>query len=480
MSKYELTILSPVHISSGEEFELNYNLLEKDGFVYIYDEYRLVDFFIANDILIPSNLNSLKKLIEDKSDEIISSGLHLRKIESSFSTISKPLLENITTAQNPIITGSSIKGSLRTAILDCMTNNPDNCKALIQNCKDKRFDENRFKKRFDDDLANIFKYLKVTDSLFSFETKVYKTINVKKDKSHQGNREIKVENIANYVEAIRPNQIFQIEITDTHEDRIFQDLGKYCNQFYIPFFGDDEKQFFSKSGYLRDKVKKLSNTVFLINVGRFSGAERKSLNNLRDIKASRADDKSTTSARTFALEKNTSDNVYFEHALLPFGWILCEKVEKNNQELQDSKKKELALKKREGYEAIDKLNQIKNKKLAEAKTLRLKKQKLQEEEKKREEEEKAQKEARLNAMSPLEREIAELYEIHPNPNDTIDVVLYAAIRDGKFDNSKCEALRILKEKMLGLKKWVETSKKPQKDKKYKRTMEIIELLKGCD
>ncbi len=83
-------------------------------------------------------------------------------------------------------------------------------------------------------------------------------------------------------------------------------------------------------------------------------------------------------------------------------------------------------------------------------------------------------------MSPLEREIAELYEIHPNPNDTIDVVLYAAIRDGKFDNSKCEALRILKEKMLGLKKWVETSKKPQKDKKYKRTMEIIELLKGCD
>ena len=95
------------------------------------------------------------------------------------------------------------------------------------------------------------------------------------------------------------------------------------------------------------------------------------------------------------------------------------------------------------------------------------------------EKQEAEKEAELATMSPLEREIAELYENNPNPNDTIDIILYAAIKDGKFDSSKCEALHILKEKMIELKKWVESSKKPQKDKKYRRTMEIIALLKGC-
>lgn len=208
MPKYRLTTLSPVHISSGKEYELNYNLLEKDGLVYLYDEFRLVEFFIAHDITVPSNINELKKLVSTKSDDIIASGLHRRRIESNFSKPTKPLLENITTAENPIVTGSSIKGSLRTAILDCMANDQENCKNIIKNFKDKNFDKQRFNKRFDNDLATIFKYLKVTDSLLPLETKVYKTINMKKNRDHQSSRGKKVEEISNYVEAIKPNQSF--------------------------------------------------------------------------------------------------------------------------------------------------------------------------------------------------------------------------------------------------------------------------------
>jgi hypothetical protein len=83
-------------------------------------------------------------------------------------------------------------------------------------------------------------------------------------------------------------------------------------------------------------------------------------------------------------------------------------------------------------------------------------------------------------MSPLERTIAELIEKHPNPKDTADVIILAAIKSGALDEYRCEALQILKAKMIELKKWVEQSKKPAKDKKYKRTLEVMEMIGACD
>ena len=37
MARYKITTLSPLHIGSGEEYELNFNLLYKDGFIGIVD-----------------------------------------------------------------------------------------------------------------------------------------------------------------------------------------------------------------------------------------------------------------------------------------------------------------------------------------------------------------------------------------------------------------------------------------------------------
>ena len=399
MSKYRLTTLSPIHISSGNEFELNFNLLEKDNFVYIYDEFSIVDFFIAHGILVPLNLDRLKQEIKKHSKEIVASNLHIRKIETYFYSFTKPLLENVTTAYNPIITGSSIKGSLRTAILDCMTN-LNSCENLKNGFKERTFDEKRFQKRFDNDLANLFKYLKVTDSYSLLETQIYKTINVKKEKLHQKNREPKTEKISNYVEAIKPNQSFIIEIKDTHEDKNFQNIGIVCNQFYIPFLGRDEKIYFSQSGYLKDKITKLklSNNIFLINVGRFSGAEQKSLNNLREIKGVKEEDKSKTTARTFALEKNIRDKELFENKLLPFGWILCEKIDKEIKiEITKNHQKD------DRFRAIDAIHRLQESKIEEQRE----KEELKKEAQKREAETKAKKEAeekaKLASMTPVQR-----------------------------------------------------------------------------
>lgn len=333
MARYKITTLSPIHISSGEEYENNFNMLSSNGFVYIYDEFKIAQFFIDKNIEIPTNLDTLKQRIEKFKDEIIASNVHIRKIESEFKQIDKPLLENISTAGKPIITGSSLKGSLRTAILDSITNNTDEWSNIVQNFRNHNFDEKRFKAKFDNDFANIFKYLKVSDSLNDLNTRIYKTINMKKDKDHQGSRERKVKSLVNLVECIKPNQTFEIEITDSsslinYENEIFSNLGNDCNKFYIPWYKDELKNYFkaptkaSKTTF--EKLEKLNNDCFIVNIGRFGGAERKSINNLRDIKNSKADDKSTTSARTYALEKTANDEVYYRKELSPFGWLLCE------------------------------------------------------------------------------------------------------------------------------------------------------------
>ncbi len=342
MSKYRVSTLSPIHISSGNEYENNFNMLYKNGFVYIYDEFKIVEFFINKNIEIPTNLDTLKKNIKRFKDEIISSNLHIRKIENSFSDINKPLLEQMSSSSNPIIAGSSLKGSFRTAIIECLNSQDySKCNAIYSKLKNKKFSLDRFQNRgrnienFDKDFANIFKHLSISDSFEKLETKIYKTINVKKAKEHQEYREEKVKKLTNLVECIKPNQTFEIFISDKSfqqfGDNIFSNLGSICNIFYLPWYNDEIKNYFNAKRISRinmEKIRKgIHNKRFFVNIGRFSGAERKSINNLRYIKNSKADDKNITSARTYALEKETEDNVFFEKALLPFGWLLFEKIE---------------------------------------------------------------------------------------------------------------------------------------------------------
>lgn len=331
MPRYQITTLSPIHISSGKLYENNFNLLYNKGYIYIYDEFKIAQFFIDKNIEIPLVFDALKENIKRFKKEIIASNLHIRKIESEFSKIDKNLLENISTSSEPIIPGSSIKGSLRTAILDSMANETAQWDSAISNFKNKNFDARRFEKKIDVDLANFFKDLKVSDSLNQLKTKVYKTINIKKKKEYQKYRKEKVMSLINLVECIKPNQKFDITIDDRSEKRYFNKIGSICNKFYIPWYRDELKNYFKaptkadKNTF--EKLKRLNNHCFLINVGRFSGAERKSLNNLRYIKNSKVESKSESSTRTYALEKEPKDEIFYEKELLPFGWLLCELIE---------------------------------------------------------------------------------------------------------------------------------------------------------
>ena len=314
MAKYKITTLSPLHIGSGEEYELNFNLLYKDGFIYIYDEFKLVEFFILKNIEIPTKIEALKENILRFKDEIIASNLHKRKIFSSFTQISKPVLEQVSTQNNPIITGSSIKGAIKTAYIYRM----------VQNDKFKKEQDTLHK--LDDYIAKtktIFRNLKISDSFTPLSTQIFKSINIKKEKSHQSKRGEKVNQIANFTESIKVGE--STEITINISDKYFDDLKTVCNEYYqLAFNKEFDNYFLNKLKFPKINLKP---NQFLLNIGRFSGAELKSIEEIRRLSRTGADVDWETSARTYALEKNIQDNTYFENSLLPFGWLLCELVD---------------------------------------------------------------------------------------------------------------------------------------------------------
>ena len=342
MAKYKITTLSPLHIGSGEEYELNFNLLYKDGFIYIYDEFKLVEFFILKNIEIPTKIEALKENILRFKDEIISSNLHKRKIFSSFTQISKPVLEQVSTQNNPIITGSSIKGAIKTAYIYRMVQNNEFKKEQddLQRIDEKIDDEKDFKiknklinekkdliKRIDGKITNItktiFRNLKISDSFTPLSTQIFKSINIKKEKSHQSKRGEKVNQIANFTESIKIGE--STEITIDISDKYFDGIKTVCNEYYqLAFNKEFDNYFLNKTKFPKINLKP---NQFLLNVGRFGGAELKSIEEIRSLPRTGADVEWETSARTYALEKDIQDKIYFENALLPFGWLLCELVD---------------------------------------------------------------------------------------------------------------------------------------------------------
>lgn len=342
MAKYKITTLSPLHIGSGEEYELNFNLLCKDGFIYIYDEFKLVEFFISRNIEIPTKIDALKENISRFKDEIIASNLHKRKIFSSFSQISKPVLEQVSTQNNPIITGSSIKGAIKTAYIYRMVQNnefkkeQDTLQKLDDNIENERDfnrkkDLEKQKKRLIAELdksiiaktKTVFRNLKISDSFTPLATQVFKSINIKKEKFHQSKRGEKVNQIANFTESIKIGE--STEITIDISDKYFDGIKTVCNEYYqLAFNKEFDNYFLNKTKFPKINLKP---NQFLLNVGRFGGAELKSIEEIRSLPRTGADVEWETSARTYALEKDIQDKIYFENALLPFGWLLCELID---------------------------------------------------------------------------------------------------------------------------------------------------------
>jgi CRISPR-associated protein Csm5 len=338
-------ILSPIHISSGEEYEKDFNFFVEGDFIYLIDEFLILE-------KIPNAYKKDKykmKLTDEVKKYIIEKKLFKRKIRSNFKKFEKPLIETISSNSKPYIPASSIKGAIRSAILNCLINynkddNSTRCQEIYNRCRRKRFDEKRVNDTLDKDLVEIFKNILIKEVYPGFNTQIYKTINIKICKNSQKSRNEKVEKIANFVEAIVPNQEFEFEIVD--KEGVLSKLGMIANKFYIPKINEDifksvgcieenencenlvdgrkfENYFYKKGSIDTSKLQGLSNKKFLLNISRFAGAYKKSLDEVRFIKNSHCENKKYTTTKTYALEGDC-ESKFFENCLVPFGWVLCE------------------------------------------------------------------------------------------------------------------------------------------------------------
>ena len=82
----------------------------------------------------------------------------------------------------------------------------------------------------------------------------------------------------------------------------------------------------------------------------------------------------------------------------------------------------------------------------------------------------------INSLTPVDKKLLNFYNDNNMPKSTL---LLKAIKEGIFDDIKYDALVELKDIMQNENVWKEisSSKKPEKDKNYQRTLEVLTLLK---
>ncbi|MCD6653561.1 MAG: RAMP superfamily CRISPR-associated protein [Sulfurovum sp.] len=160
-----------------------------------------------------------------------------------------------------------------------------------------------------------------------------------------------------------------------------------------------------------------------------------------------------------------------------FGWVLCEFIDEDEyrSKFKEFKSIELDLIEERVLrqkEIIDRLNEVKFK--AEQERIAKEQKKLQEQ-KEAEEKVKLEQE-RLSSLSPLELKLDELsIQNKSMPKTTL---ILQNIKNGKLDEFRDEALKLLEKLMKENKEWKEkpTGKKPEKDKEYQKTLEVKKLV----
>ncbi len=239
----KLEVVSPLHIGNGEEYYPTDYVL-KDNKINIIDKNKLLDSVIAkkkyNDFLklsmslTPTN-RALLEFLKDNSDGCYSYSINVEK--SAFEYIKKegafraPISRFVRSKLDdiPYIPGSTVKGSIRTAILE-----------LFMRRIEKRFEDKMDKEKFDrktllgrlrkdcrrleeflsmnveDARRNkaqndIMKFVKVSDFMPSgdIKQKVYKVFAVGKAKDNK--REVK--NIPDILECVGSGSLFKGEVS---------------------------------------------------------------------------------------------------------------------------------------------------------------------------------------------------------------------------------------------------------------------------
>lgn len=370
-----LSTLSPIHIGCGEDYEPT-SFVIQDGALYLFEPseaelpksirealLKLVD---APHI----SLASLRKFFMEHSQYFLP---HARRIVPVTSAVEASYQKSFTDQQArndakleidrtfynpfdglPVIPGSSIKGAIRTAVLDTLNGYKGGNWKAKQHAEMQR---ELMGGSFNTDPLRLFK---VSDANYLTPNRIGSRIlfavsRRKKTKILNGKPDDQGKGIPTYKECLPDRQrhafgltldfaqpITQFPDKQPAPDKVllrnFSELAKICNRFYRSLLTHEidllQGRGFLDASWADTLLRELqggglgqrldAGKACLLRVGRHSGAVAMTLNGLRQIKIMQAKGMPPTNEQDTRQIWLAADNKNATRDMLPFGWVLLE------------------------------------------------------------------------------------------------------------------------------------------------------------
>ena len=578
------TPLSPVHIGTDESYEPT-NYIIDDNTLYEFDIEGAINALTAKDrseldkIVSKPNaqmIKSVQKFFYDKRDALKPWAINTIPVLEGVANFYNGRVGKVVNHESgggevinnleinrcaynsinrqPLLFGSSIKGAIRTALLNHVNKGQALNKTTDRRTGKLRSEDNReLQQRLLKFQAGKFeldplRLVSVGDANWVNQddlpkSKICMTVNRKKHKVVDGNGVERpsqsegnqgLNKLLEYVPAWR-YRAFSGQLTlqdinsiraNVHSSKLpesklcysMADIAKICSSFYLPKLKEEvrlmrDREFVDKEwdksiqrliASIIDQVK--NGQVFLLRIGRHSGAESVTLNGegVRNIKILQGKDP-VTGRQNFTFDDKTKTLwLAAQHKeqrtdLLPFGWVLVQ-VENNgvsselpllneicsSQHSDDSIWAQKLAQEKTQYleirnEAIERRKQEDIKRLEEAEISKAKLEAAQQkelEEAAQAELKRQEEQTRLAQLPKYLQDIAELLKAKKDPNKKDYLVLIDAVKAGQWEGSdKQLVLEDIQTRMQELKEWRPTTNKkdPSKDKEHTRTIEVIKL-----
>ncbi len=540
------TPLSPIHIGADESYEPgNYVIDEAGGALYGFDSHAALAGLSA------SEKQQLLTIVNGKPDDTM-----LTKVQAFFHNNREKLMAFATrpvptatgikalyekrigkTAQHeslgrrainkleidrtfynpvdgtPLLPGSSIKGAIRTALLD-MENEKNDKTMSIRNERNQELQQRLFGgDKFHTDPMRL---VSIGDAGWDGNQnkpacQIQFAVNRKrKPVFKDGNlmqSQAEASNLYQLLECVVPQhyQGFSGSITLQNTQSIaqddrklpkkalqwtIQDISRACNAFYMGLFWQ-ELHAIKELNYLNgDWVKQMEllleggllkrlneGTAFLLRVGRHSGAEALTLNGIRSIKIMQGRGEKPKYEKAPLTWWLASDDISDKQNLLPFGWVLVEIDPKQpDSQLQQWLEDGNAELSNWYQQQLEKQNRLKDQ--AEAKQ-RQEREKKQAEEQEAEElrQQHAAEQQRLLNLSPVEQELEQF--LKPIPPQEHDTRLLQELETGRWKDADAKQVaNKVKALMEKAGKWLPdyTGDNKQKGKNRDRSLKVRKYL----
>lgn len=354
----KLTVISPIHIGSGEVYEPTnfvidnntlYEFKEEDffeklppikqeAFLNILNENRSDSFAIINNFIkdnITTAIEVASKQVsttQGMQDEYTKRVGTISQIEGNNKKVfNEFLIQKIQRKQiktlngytySGYIVGSSLKGAISTAYQE---------KISKENGEYKR--KELFQSHGRDIVKNIFKDFKVSDSkIVKASTKIGFSLNKERFKYDDTDESNNIK-LSTYIEIINQNSEFTVDVN--YKDLDIKEILKSCNEHYLPIFKtilanetNGKEEFISE--YLEDnfynQFKKFTpkENQYLVRVGKHSGARAVTIGGERRIEVKESKFRTLKDQEEETTTWLFGENPNMNKGLLPFGWLLVE------------------------------------------------------------------------------------------------------------------------------------------------------------